>query len=164
MTYAFGKTSQERVAKAAVPLRRVLLKAIELSSIDFGVTETLRTIERQKLLVRSGASRTMNSRHLPNKDGLSEASDLAAYLDTDGDGDKEFSWHWPHVFLVARAVQLAAKQLNIPIIWGCVWDKTLNELGPDLESEMAAYVARFKSNPANKGRNAFADGPHFQLA
>ncbi len=44
--------------------------------LDFIVFETLRNPERQKFLFESGVSKTLNSRHLPNTHGKSEAIDL----------------------------------------------------------------------------------------
>ncbi|ENA1747725.1 M15 family peptidase, partial [Yersinia ruckeri] len=45
-------------------LVKVVRRALELSPIDFGVTEGLRTVARQKELVAAGKSQTMNSRHI----------------------------------------------------------------------------------------------------
>ena len=45
-------------------LINVVKRAIELTHIDFGVTEGVRDIERQKHLYKIGASTTMNSKHL----------------------------------------------------------------------------------------------------
>ena len=61
----------------------VVRRAAELAAdlddgLGFIVTEGLRTRERQVELVRVGASRTMNSKHLPQADGMSHAVDLAA--------------------------------------------------------------------------------------
>lgn len=40
------------------------------------VAEALRTVERQRQLVRAGRSRTMRSLHLPGPDGLARACDI----------------------------------------------------------------------------------------
>ena len=43
---------------------RVVERAIQITTQDFRVQESLRMHERQAALVARGASRTMNSRHL----------------------------------------------------------------------------------------------------
>ena len=45
-------------------LVKVVHRAAALSDIDFTVLEGLRTVARQKQLVKAGASKTMNSRHI----------------------------------------------------------------------------------------------------
>jgi len=45
-------------------LVEVIQQSIKRVPIDFGISEGMRTVERQKELVESGASTTMNSRHL----------------------------------------------------------------------------------------------------
>ncbi|EMQ3414369.1 hypothetical protein WE666_005403, partial [Escherichia coli O117:H42] len=42
----------------------VVRRALELTEVDFGITEGLRSKYRQKQLVAEGKSQTMNSRHL----------------------------------------------------------------------------------------------------
>ena len=65
-------------------LINVVKRAIQLTHIDFGVTEGVRDIERQKHLYKIGASTTMNSKHLTGR-----AVDLVAY-------DAGVAcWDWP---------------------------------------------------------------------
>jgi len=97
-------------------LVKVIKRAAALSSIDFTVLEVLRSLARQKQLVASGASRTMNSRHLPGKDGLSRAVDIAP-LDHGG----KVSWAWPLYHRLAPIVKQAAKDEGVPIEWGGDW-------------------------------------------
>jgi len=88
-------------------------RAIQLSSIDFGVTEGLRTVERQRMLFNAGKSQTMKSKHI---DGL--AIDLVAYV------DGKVSWDIKHYATINKAFGLASKELSIPYVWGGSW-KTL---------------------------------------
>lgn len=53
----------------------VVRHALELSSVDFGITEGLRTQERQKQLYVESKSQTMYSRHLTG-----DADDVVAYV------------------------------------------------------------------------------------
>lgn len=78
--------------------------------VKFIVTEGIRTKERQKQLVKAGASRTMQSKHLEGR-----AVDLAVVV-----GD-EVRWDWPLYRELARLVKDAAERLEIPIVWGGDW-------------------------------------------
>ena len=64
--------------------RLVLIVRRAALSMDFVVTEGLRTLARQTQLVAAGASFTMNSRHLTG-----DAVDLAAVV------NGEIRWDWP---------------------------------------------------------------------
>lgn len=163
--FKFGPSSLSKLGTCEPRLQQVILLALTKSPIDFGVTEGRRELERQKMLVATGASQTLNSRHLANAKGLSEAVDLAAYLDTDGDGDKEFSWHTAHLISVIKAVQQAAIELGTRVRWGGCW-ACLNDVSSDLEAEVARYVSTWASkNPksAAAGRGPFIDCPHIEL-
>ena len=48
-------------------LVEVVKEAITLTTVDFGVTYGLRTVEEQKKLVAAGRSQTMKSKHLEGK-------------------------------------------------------------------------------------------------
>lgn len=47
---------------------------------DFTVFETKRTLEKQKEYVEKGTSKTMNSKHLPDKNGIVRAVDIVPYV------------------------------------------------------------------------------------
>ena len=64
MTYALGQRSLDRLKGVHPDLQKVVRRAIELTPIDFTITEGLRTLERQKTLVAAGASQTLKSRHI----------------------------------------------------------------------------------------------------
>lgn len=88
----------------------VVRRAYEITTVEFFVTEGVRTYERQVELVKAGASRTLNSRHLTG-----HAVDLAAKV-----GD-EVRWDWPLYHQIASAMKLAAGELNVPLAWGGDW-------------------------------------------
>jgi peptidoglycan L-alanyl-D-glutamate endopeptidase CwlK len=91
-------------------LVRVIERAATATSLEFVVTEGLRTKERQAQLVAVGASRTMNSRHLTG-----HAVDLAVRV------DGEIRWDWPLYHRLADIVKAAAKVEGVPIEWGGDW-------------------------------------------
>ena len=92
-------------------LRRVLDRALQESAIDFTVIEGVRTVNRQKQMVASGASTTMKSRHITG-----HAVDL---LPINANGKGEFSW--PLYGKLAVEIKKAAQEENVPIVWGGDW-------------------------------------------
>jgi peptidoglycan L-alanyl-D-glutamate endopeptidase CwlK len=107
---------EERLDGVHPDLAAVVRKAALIAPYDIFVLEGLRTREKQEQLVKSGASQTLDSRHLTG-----HAVDLAPNLDTDGDGDDEPSWHWGHYDRLAPVVKQAAAELGIEIEWGGDW-------------------------------------------
>ena len=61
---SFSIASKLKLQGIHPDLRKVADLAIKKTTIDFRVTEGLRTTARQKQLVAAGASQTMNSRHI----------------------------------------------------------------------------------------------------
>ena len=148
MAYSLGATSRARLEGVHPDLVRVVERAIRVTPVDFTVLEGLRSVARQRELVKKGASKTMDSRHITG-----HAVDLGAWI------GGAVRWDWPLYYSIAAAMQRAARELNIPIVWGGVWDRRLNDLPDDIEAAVAAYVRRRK----DANRSAFIDGPHFEL-
>lgn len=108
--FTLGPTSIKRLQGLHPDLVKVVQRAIQISTVDFTVLEGLRTLERQKALVASGASQTMKSRHL---DG--HAVDLGAWV------DNQVDWSWPLYDKIAVAMKQAAQDVGVPIEWGGNW-------------------------------------------
>lgn len=106
-------------------LLAVVKRAIEITEVDFVVTEGRRTAARQAQLFASGASTTMNSRHLTG-----HAVDLAAWVG-------EVRWDWPLYAKLAAAMKAAASELGVPIVWGGDW-KSFKD-GPHFELDRKVY-------------------------
>lgn len=85
----------------------VVQRAIKITKQDFMVIEGLRSLERQRQLVASGASQTMNSRHLTG-----HAVDIVPY---------PLSWDWPLYYPIADAMKKAAVELDVDLEWGGEW-------------------------------------------
>src|SRR5690349_9518194 len=82
----------------------------------FAVHDGKRTPEEQRILVQSGASQTMKSRHLTG-----HAVDLVPVI------NGKLRWEWPPIYQIARAMKQAALELSVPIRWGGCWSR-LNTL------------------------------------
>jgi len=100
----------ERLAGVDARLADVVRRATRYVEFDLLVVEGLRTPERQKQLVAQGASRTLNSRHLTGR-----AVDLAPVL------DGEVRWDWPLFHRINAAMQRAAGELDVALVWGGNW-------------------------------------------
>lgn len=158
--YALGKESMAKLLTADPLLRKVVMRAIEITTQDFKVIEGARSKHRQMELYAQGRTPkelqakgfpsdikarpdlpevtwTLNSRHFPDpKTGLSRAVDMPPF---------PISWENTVANLarfdaVAKAMMQASKELNIPIRWGADWDRD--------------------GKPREKGET---DSPHFEL-
>lgn len=118
--FKFSQRSEKNLTGVRPELVAVTRRALQLSEVDFGITEGLRTLERQKQLYAEGKSQTLNSRHLTG-----EAVDVVAYLGS------QISWDFPLYRKISEAFKQAAAELNTPIEWGGDW-KTLID-GPHFQ-------------------------------
>lgn len=149
MGFKLSKKSLERLEGVDERLIEVVKIAIEVSNIDFVVTEGLRTVERQRELVAKGASQTMKSKHI---EGL--AVDLAAYI-----GDR-ISWEMNLYDDIADAMKYAAKEIDVPICWGAAWHiEDIREWDGTMQDAMDEYIDVRRS----QGKRPFIDGPHFEI-
>lgn len=112
-------------------LVKVAHRAIELSAVDFTITEGVRTLERQKQLVAKGASQTLRSRHIPGKSGFAHAFDVAAKV------GGTIRWDWPLYDRIAVAVKSAGTELGVPIEWGGDWNSFKD--GPHFQLPWSSY-------------------------
>lgn len=132
------------------PLVKVVTKAIELTKIDFGVIEGLRTKARQKQLVAKGASQTMNSKHITG-----DAVDLVAYIGS------RISWEANLYDEILDAIKASAIEEGVSIRWGGAWHiDDIREWKGTMEEAMNAYIDLRRS----QGRRPFLDLGHIELS
>ncbi len=137
-----------RLAGVHPDLVRVVRRAAEGGAL-FRVVEGLRSQERQRDLVASGASQTMASRHLTG-----HAVDLAPVV------EGAVSWDWKHFFPLADAIGDAARKEGVPLIWGGAWGRPVQDWPKgSAKATQDAYAAERRA----AGRKPFLDGPHFEL-
>lgn len=147
--FSLGERSRRRLTGVHERLTAVVFRAIELTTQDFTVLEGLRTAARQRELVNSGASRTMQSRHLTG-----HAVDLGAWE------NGTVSWHFGHYYPIAWAMARAARELGAPIRWGGCWEQIQHASS---ELDIRAMVVAYADRQRARGRSIFTDGPHFEL-
>ena len=149
MAYKLSQRSLDRLEGVKPELVDVVKRAIELTKIDFGVTEGLRTEERQRQLVESGASQTMKSKHI-----IGDAVDLMAYVDGRG------CWELCVYDEIADAMKVAAIEEGVILRWGAAWHiDDISDWEGTMEEAMNSYVDLRRS----QGRRPFIDAPHFEL-
>jgi peptidoglycan L-alanyl-D-glutamate endopeptidase CwlK len=107
MTYRLSNKSLQKLDGIHPDMVAVVKLAITITGQDFSVGEGLRSVSRQKKLVATGKSTTMNSRHITG-----HAVDLFPY---------PLSWDWEYFYPIADAMKAAAKELKIDLEWGGDW-------------------------------------------
>lgn len=126
--YRFSRRSFERLQGVRPELIAVATLALTETAVDFGISEGLRTLERQKQLMGAGATQTLRSRHLTG-----HAIDVVAYV------QGEMRWDWPLYAEIAAAMKLAAHGLGVAIEWGGDWTSLKD--GPHFQLAWDAYPA-----------------------
>lgn len=149
MSFKLSQRSLSRLEGVNEDLVSVVKWAIDITNVDFGVTEGMRTEETQAKYVAAGKSQTMKSKHL-----VGQAVDLVAYV------DGAVSWELNVYDDVAAAVRLAAKEIGVPIRWGAAWHiPDLREWNGTMEEAMNDYIDTRRA----QNRRPFIDAPHFEM-
>lgn len=149
MTFKLSQRSLSKLEGVDPRLVAVVKRAIELTKVDFGVTEGLRTVERQRELVAAGKSQTMASKHIEGR-----AVDLVAYIGSD------IAWELNLYDDICDAMAIAARELGVAIKWGAAWSEgDIREYPSSAEDAMNTYIDLRRSQK----RRPFIDGPHFEL-
>ena len=134
-----NKRSLDNMKGLHPDLIRVLNRAVQNSPHMFVVTEGLRTLERQKELLRIGATTTLRGRHLKQDDGYGHAFDFYALVDINNDGKVSFE-EMSNVRLmlpIADAIKAAAKEEKVALTYGGDWRKFKDY--PHFELNRAVY-------------------------
>ncbi|MFU9002911.1 M15 family metallopeptidase [Proteus sp. TSJ240517] len=127
--FRLSRRSEENLRGVHPDLVEVVRRALEITDIDFMVIEGKRNEARQRQLVASGKSQTMNSRHLTG-----HAVDCAPLV------NNQIPWNdWPYFKKVADAMMQAAKELGVDVEWGGNW-KTFKD-GPHFQLTHKTYPA-----------------------
>lgn len=150
MAFKLSKKSKDKLEGVDNDLIKLAEFAISVSTVDFGISEGLRTVERQKELVEQKRSQTMKSLHLEGK-----ALDVFAFI------NGEVCWELTVYDEIADAFAMASRAKDIPCMWGAAW--TVPDIGQwegTMEQAMHSYIDLRRS----QSRRPFLDGPHFQLA
>ncbi|EPL3985453.1 M15 family metallopeptidase [Citrobacter freundii] len=105
--FRFSQRSENNLKGVKPALVNVIRRALELTPVDFIVIEGLRTEARQKELVATGKSQTMNSRHLTGN-----AVDIIPVNTT---------WKIEEFKPLLKAVKQAADEHGLKLRFGINW-------------------------------------------
>lgn len=141
MTFKFSQNSLNRLATVHPDLQRVARRAIELSTVDFAITQGRRTLDEQRRLYGKGRTAAQcvrvgvpaeyarpseakvtwvkpeNGNHLSGR-ALDVAPYIRGKLEYDDNGKLGL---WPKI---AKAFKDAARELGVSIEWGGDWEGT----------------------------------------
>ena len=135
--YKYSKRSMDRLNECHPDLKLILMTAIKY--YDITILEGARSTERQKELVATGKSKTLNSKHLVQSDGYSHAVDCALYPIDWNDRERFVLLQG---FLRGIAVMLKEQgKISHDLRLGIDWD-----------------------NDGNVKEHSFFDGPHIELS
>ena len=109
--YKLGVRSKSNLAGVKPQLVTLFTEAITDSPYDFVITCGLRTIEEQRVLVATGKSTTMKSKHLTGN-----AVDIACF-----DENGKITWDSKYYKKVATHVKAIAKKQGVAIVYGGDW-------------------------------------------
>jgi len=147
--YQLSQRSLDKLEGVDERLIKIVCRAIEVTDIDFGVIQGLRTEEEQRALVEKGASQTMKSKHLEGR-----AVDLMAYVAGKG------CWELNVYDNIADAVKQVAIEEDVQVRWGAAWNiPDIREWEGTMEEAMNHYIDTRRS----EGKRPFIDAPHFEL-
>lgn len=124
MSYKLGTRSLQNLSGVHPDLVAVVKLAITITEQDFTVIEGVRNINRQRELVKKGASTTMNSRHITG-----HAVDMVPWP-VDWEDLERFE-------IMSEAMKTAAEELDIPIKWGGDWKSFYD--APHFELDRKTY-------------------------
>ena len=150
MIFTLSQRSLSRLEGVKPRLVAVVKRAIELTTVDFGVTEGLRSMETQRKYLAQGKSQTLASKHLTG-----DAVDLVAYI------DGQVCWELNVYDEVANAMREAAIEEGVALRWGAAWNiPDIRKWDGSMESAMNFYIDERRRT----GRRPFIDAPHFELS
>lgn len=151
-SFKWGRSSLKRRANLCPTGQKVIDRALEITTQDISVFETLRTLSRQRALVARGASKTLHSWHLPGPDGKARAADVVAFTG-------RLSWDVSAMYKVCAAMVTAAQELGAKVKWGGCW-RYCDELDA---SDLAGAISDYVKLRVSQGRKPFVDMAHFQF-
>ena len=115
MDFAFSASSLSKLDGVHPDLVRVAKRAIEISPIDFGITDGVRSQTRQLELVGQGKSHDEDSQHLLKSSGYGHAIDVYAWVNS------KMNWTNRTYGPIVQAFFTAAIEEEVQIRAGHLW-------------------------------------------
>ena len=146
----YSQKSKNQLATCHPDLQRVFNEVIK--HVDCTIIEGRRSIETQREYVRTGKSKTMDSKHLEQDDGYSHAVDAMAY---------PIDWNdWKRNALFAGFVLGIARGMGVDLRPGIDWDSDFNVKEHDfLDAPHFELRSASKPGTTDSGKEYLPDGP-----
>ena len=142
MSFTFGKRSREKLSQCHPDLQLIAEESLKLSSIDFGISEGHRSVEKQQEYFRTGKSKVDGIKKKGKHNYQpSLAFDFYAYIP--GKPSEAFSMH--NLTYLAGVITATARRLynegkiTHQLRWGANWDRD-GEILTDQDFDDAPHV------------------------
>lgn len=142
-----AKTSEAKLVGVHNTLVEVIREIARRSDVPFAIIEGLRTAARQKELVKAGASKTQNSRHLTGhavdlwpidpETGKNRLSD-AAFKKGSAEARAASDRLWADLRKIAATAKEVSREMGVQLEWGGDWGWD----APHFQLNRVAYPAR----------------------
>lgn len=148
--FTLSQRSLDKLQGVNDQLVQVVKRAIQVTKIDFAITEGLRSAEKQLQYFNEGKSQiAKGGTHCAGR-----AVDTMAYFDGKG------SWDITFYDDIADAMRQAAIDCNVGIRWGGAWHiKDIRTWDKPMQDAFNDYIAWCKK----QGQKPFIDAVHFEL-
>lgn len=123
MKAKYGNKSLTNLTKRVDPRLVLFFMTLEQQPdlpCDWTIFETERSLDQQKVNLKKGVSKTLNSNHIPNSKGIVNAGDIVAYV------DGKNTWEEKYYHLMIPIMRRVRKELGLENVlqfgydWG--WD------------------------------------------
>ncbi len=166
MTFRLGKNSKKNLQGVHPDIVKLVEAVIKISPVDFTILNDggLRTAAMQMKLFKRGASkldgRNRKSKHQKQASGFGEAVDLVPWVGSP-------RWEWPLIYPIAGCMAYTAREMDIDLRWGGVWDMEMDDYAPRSLNSPESYAAAMKKavrayTIRHPGPD-FIDGPHYEM-
>ena len=110
--FYFSQRSEVFLSEVNPSLKNIAREALKITRIDFAIISGKRNMAQQRELVRKGASKTLNSKHLKG-----DAIDIAPIDPKTGKANFDRAL----ALEIAIAIMQAAQNQGVRIEWGGTW-------------------------------------------
>lgn len=147
--YSFGTRSKKQLEKVHPQLADTLEAAICESPYDFGITEGVRSPDRQLELYECGKSKLKVSKHQIQDTGYGHAVDIVVYK------NGKVSWEVEHYLEVLEHIKY--KDCRGTLRYGAFWDTA--DYGCTMKDQYQDYLEKCK----RECRKPFVDACHIEI-